>query len=104
MSEFVRGTKRPLNPLFNNANETSQHQQPAKALISAAARSPLSHAAVGLASMMLASTSAAAQEGAAQQRSGAEPATAQSATPSTSTPTTLPHINVRRTQRPPANR
>jgi catecholate siderophore receptor len=87
MSKYIRGSKRPINPQHQQNN--GQKNEPLNASIKAAVRSPLSHAAVGLASMMLATTGTAAQEAgtAAQQRSGA--------TTGQQSSTTLPQINVR---------
>jgi catecholate siderophore receptor len=87
MSKYIRGSKRPINPQHQPNN--NQKNEPLNASIRAAVRSPLSHAAVGLASMMLATTGTAAQEAgtAAQQRSGA--------TTGQQSSTTLPQINVR---------
>ena len=90
MSVYIRGSKRKI--AASGTQGKAQQQQPDQPAIQARIRSPLSHAAVGIASMMLASTSATAQD--------ANP----SPKPTTSTvgqqdASQLPKIRVRATKR-----
>ena len=90
MSEYIRANKRKI--AVSRTQDKAQQQQPDKPAIQATIRSPLSHAAVGIASMMLASTSATAQDASTPPK------------PTTSTvgqqdASQLPKIRVRATKR-----
>lgn len=91
MSEYIRASKRQI--VVSGTRGQAQQQQPVKPAIPVTTRTPLSHAAVGIASMMLVSTSATAQDA--------------NTPPKPSAPTTvrqqdasqLPKISVRATKR-----
>ena len=97
MSTCIRSNKRPVNGQSAQADYSAKPEHPT--VLHATARSPLSHAAVGLASMMLATTAVAQEPSTPPAAQPSTPQSQQRTTEPRQATTTLPRIDVRSSPR-----